>query len=356
MHGCHSGAVSFSVFVFFFSAVRRMGSDTCSVELRVAMSFFVRLKLFVYLYCGGLLLFLAGLQQTEGANTDMANLNWKPFIYGGMASIVAEFGTFPIDLTKTRLQVQGQTHCAEVRYRGMFHALLRIGREEGVRALYSGISPALLRQASYGTIKIGTYNTLKKLFVSQPEDETMVINVFCGVVSGVLSSCLANPTDVLKIRMQAQGSLLQGSMMANFINIYQTEGTRGLWRGVIPTAQRAAIVVGVELPVYDITKKHLILSGLMGDTILTHFISSFTCGLAGALASNPVDVVRTRMMNQRVLAGNPIYKGTLDGVMQTWKNEGFFALYKGFWPNWLRLGPWNIIFFITFEQLKKLPL
>lgn len=273
-----------------------------------------------------------------------------------MASIVAEFGTFPIDLTKTRLQVQGQSQYTEVRYRGMFHALFRIGKEEGIRALYSGISPALLRQASYGTIKIGTYNSLKRLFVSHPEDETMVINVFCGVVSGVLSSSLANPTDVLKIRMQAQGSLLQGSMMSNFINIYQTEGTRGLWRGVIPTAQRAAIVVGVELPVYDITKKHLLRSGLMGDTILTHFISSFTCGLAGALASNPVDVVRTRMMNQRVLSGSPMYKGTLDGVMQTWKNEGFFALYKGFWPNWLRLGPWNIIFFITFEQLKKLPL
>lgn len=30
--------------------------------------------------------------------------------------------------------------------------------------------------------------------------------------------------------MQAQGSLLQGSMMSNFINIYQTEGTKGLWR------------------------------------------------------------------------------------------------------------------------------
>lgn len=73
------------------------------------------------------------------------------------------------------------------------------------------------------------------------------------------------------------------------------------------------------------------------------FSSSFTCGLAGALASNPVDVVRTRMMNQRVLTGGPMYKGTVDGVMQTWKNEGFFALYKGFWPNWLRLGPWNII-------------
>lgn len=45
-----------------------------------------------------------------------------------------------------------------------------------------------------------------------------------------------------------------------------------LVQGVVPTAQRAAIVVGVELPVYDITKKHLIMSGMMGDTILTHFM------------------------------------------------------------------------------------
>lgn len=41
-----------------------------------------------------LLLLLAGLQQVEAgaAAADMATLNWKPFIYGGMASIVAEFG------------------------------------------------------------------------------------------------------------------------------------------------------------------------------------------------------------------------------------------------------------------------
>uniref|UniRef100_A0AC11B524 Solute carrier family 25 member 30 n=1 Tax=Ovis aries TaxID=9940 RepID=A0AC11B524_SHEEP len=269
--------------------------------------------------------------------------------------------TFPIDLTKTRLQIQGQKNDAnfkEIRYRGMLHALVRIGREEGLKALYSGIAPAMLRQASYGTIKIGTYQSLKRLFVERPEDETLLINVVCGILSGVISSSIANPTDVLKIRMQAQSSTLQGGMIGNFINIYQQEGTRGLWKGVSLTAQRAAIVVGVELPVYDLTKKHLILSGLMGDTVYTHFLSSFTCGLAGALASNPVDVVRTRMMNQRVLRDGkcPGYTGTLDCLLQTWKNEGFFALYKGFWPNWLRLGPWNIIFFVTYEQLKKLDL
>lgn len=44
---------------------------------------------------GILLLFIAGLQQVEGAAAaaEMVNLNWKPFIFGGMASMVAEFGT-----------------------------------------------------------------------------------------------------------------------------------------------------------------------------------------------------------------------------------------------------------------------
>lgn len=44
--------------------------------------------------CLWTLLFVAGLQQVEAAAAEeMASLNWKPFIYGGMASIVAEFGT-----------------------------------------------------------------------------------------------------------------------------------------------------------------------------------------------------------------------------------------------------------------------
>lgn len=72
--------------------MHQMRSEICNVNVRIAMSIFVRLKLFIYLYSGGLLLILAGLHQTEGASAEMANMNWKPFIYGGMASIVAEFG------------------------------------------------------------------------------------------------------------------------------------------------------------------------------------------------------------------------------------------------------------------------
>ena len=101
----------------------------------------------------------------------------KHFLFGGIASLTAEVGeysvlsrvsplrchrtwaelqstlvslrltgTFPIDTTKTRLQVQGQqkdVRCQQSRYRGMTHALLHIAREEGVGALYGGYVPCL---------------------------------------------------------------------------------------------------------------------------------------------------------------------------------------------------------------------
>ena len=63
-------------------------------------------------------------------------------------------------------------------------------------------------------------------------------------------------------------------------------------QSVIPTAQRAAIVSGVELAVYDWMKKQLICRLNTSDTIGTHFVCSFVAGFAGALASTPIDVVR----------------------------------------------------------------
>ncbi|NWU72816.1 UCP5 protein, partial [Pterocles burchelli] len=135
-----------------------------------------------------------------------------------------------------------------------------------------------------------------------------------------------------QIRMQAQGSLFQGGMIGSFIDIYQQEGTRGLWRvstGCWSPCQQQ----NEQLPRPERPCSELFLSPVPCVPS-----SSFTCGLAGAIASNPVDVVRTRMMNQRAIVGSTeLYKGTLDGLVKTWKSEGFFALYKGFWPNWLRL-------------------
>ncbi|KRT80539.1 mitochondrial carrier protein, partial [Oryctes borbonicus] len=258
--------------------------------------------------------------------------DWRPFIYGGLASCVAEFGTFPVDTSKTRLQIQGQkvdSKHAKLKYRGMIDCIFKIIRHEGLNALYAGIWPAVLRQSTYGTIKFGTYYCLKQFLIKHHGSETIQINVLCAVIAGSVSSAIANPTDVLKVRMQVDGSSGNVSLFACFKNVYMQEGISGLWRGVSPTAQRAALIAAVELPVYDFCKSRLM--DLLGNNISNHFISSLSAGLAGAVASTPIDVVRTRLMNQRKIKlseggiGMRMYNGTLDCFIQTFRNEGFWG-------------------------------
>lgn len=285
---------------------------------------------------------------------------FKPFVLGGVASIAAEFGTFPIDTTKTRLQIQGQHSeqgAPRIRYRGMLHALLRISQEEGVKALYGGIAPALLRQASYGTLKIGLYQHLKRWLATRAGGDSLYAHVAAGMTSGAVASAIANPTDVLKVRMQAATSpsytAKRRSCVSLFKQIYSSEGLRGLYRGVIPTMQRAAIVAGVLLPSYDLSKKALLDTGLLDDRVHTHFMASFIAGVLGTIVANPVDVVKSRMMNQlKGQSGHTYYTGSLDCLVSTCRTEGIFALYRGFIPAYWRLGPWNIIFFVTYERLK----
>jgi len=127
------------------------------------------------------------------------------------------------------------------------------------------MAPAILRQASYGTLKFGSYYWLQGAFGGT--GASPALNVGCAVVAAVLAASVANPTDVLKVRMQA--STTRGSLVANFVDVWHMEGVRGLWRGVGPTAQRAAIIAAVELPVYDGVKHRLQES--LGDTTLNHF-------------------------------------------------------------------------------------
>ncbi len=311
----------------------------------------------------------------------------KPFVFGGVASCVAEACTFPIDVAKTRLQLQRKqlrkaAKASEVAYRGMVDVWVRVAREEGVMTLYRGLPPALLRQASYGTIKFGLYSTFKELL---PLPDSPGKNVLCAVVSGATASAVANPTDVLKVRLQSREAAVEGrGMWSAFGDIARREGVRGLWRGVVPTSQRAAVVAGVQLPVYDYCKSFLLRNRLMGDGAPNHLLSSFCAGLCACLASCPVDVVRTRLMSQRNIrptggeggrhflsaptypffssyqsssgssANQPeFYRNSMHCAFSTVRSEGFLALYKGFVPSFTRMGPWNIIFFLVYEKLKK---
>lgn len=291
-------------------------------------------------------------------------INPRRYLCGGFAAVVAEMITFPMDTAKTRQQLQGQVgdrQWGNARYRGTLHTLSTIVRQEGLASIYRGISPALVRQAVYGTVKFGLYYSSKDLamrLVKQPQQrESTLVNLCCAVVAGSIASALANPTDVIKVRMQSGEMVLShsGSLFSVGRNIYSQEGFRGLWRGVCPTAQRAAVVAAVQLPVYDWTKARLLSAGVR-DGPACHLFSSILAGLSACLASNPVDVVRTRMMVQKKISQMNIdgssrlyHTSAVSCGLDMVQTEGIRALYKGFFPAFARMGPWNVIFFMVYE-------
>jgi len=299
-------------------------------------------------------------------------LDPRPFLYGGVAAIIAEMITFPLDTAKTRLQLQGQVGWQgwkDLKYRGTLQTVACIIREEGVATIYKGLSPAIVRQATYGTIKFGLYYSTKdvarRVLLNNRKKESTLVNLCCAVFAGSVSSAVANPMDVMKVRMQSRTGLSLSStgLYATAKDIWRTEGIPGLWRGVCPTAKRAALLAGVQLPVYDWTKLKLETSKwtILQQGAPCHLLSSLVAAFSACLASNPVDVIRTRMMvqrnNRQVLDESvhncKLYTSAWQCFIHTVKTEGLQALYKGFVPAFARMGPWNIIFFLVYEKLKS---
>eukprot|EP00261_Vitis_vinifera_P017337 XP_010646973.1 PREDICTED: mitochondrial uncoupling protein 5-like [Vitis vinifera] len=133
------------------------------------------------------------------------------------------------------------------------------------------------------------------------------------------------------------------------------EGVTSLWRGSSLTVNRAMLVTASQLASYDQIKETILQKGLMKDGLGTHVTASFAAGFVAAVASNPVDVIKTRVMNMKVEPGAaPPYTGALDCALKTVRAEGPMALYKGFIPTISRQGPFTIVLFVTLEQVRKL--
>ncbi|XP_013398373.1 mitochondrial uncoupling protein 4-like [Lingula anatina] len=231
------------------------------------------------------------------------------FALSAVAAVVAESVTYPLDLTKTRLQIQGeQTHCHHAfthqasegvkeaaSHRGMLKTAVGIVREEGLPKLWQGVTPALYRHV--GRVK---------------------------------------------------------STWHAFSSLRKEGGVRGLWRGCVPNVQRAALVNMGDLATYDTAKHFLLRHTSLQDNYVTHSLASGMSGIVAALVGTPADVVKTRIMNQPTKDGKGLlYTSSLNCAVKTVQNEGFLALYKGLLPIWARMAPWSLTFWLTYEKVRK---
>jgi len=68
----------------------------------------------------------------------------------------------------------------------------------------------------------------------------------------------------------------------------------------------------------------------------------------------PVDITKTKIQNMKIINGVPEFKGAGDVLIKTVRSEGVLALWKGFTPYFMRLGPHTILTFILMEQMNNL--
>ncbi|PON62784.1 Mitochondrial brown fat uncoupling protein [Trema orientale] len=283
----------------------------------------------------------------------------QTFLCSAFAACFAEFCTIPLDTAKVRLQLQRKAAtvdgAASPKYRGLLDTVTTIAREEGLAALWKGIVPGLQRQCLYGGLRIGLYDPVKTFFVGSAfiGDIPLYYKILAALLTGALAIAVANPTDLVKVRLQAEGKLPPGvpRRYSGALNAYYTivrqEGLGALWTGLGPNLARNAIINAAELASYDQMKQTILkIPGFM-DNIFTHLLAGLGAGLFAICIGSPIDVVKSRMM------GDSTYKNTIDCFFKTLKNEGIFAFYKGFLPNLSRFGSWNVIMFLTLEQTKN---
>lgn len=278
----------------------------------------------------------------------------------GVSNALAASFTNPIDVVKVRLQMDGEGAARGVRqqYAGVVDAFGQTMSREGVSGLYRGLMASLLREMSYSGIRMGLYEPTKQLLGATDSANTSLgLKVASGAITGCFGSALANPLDLIKVRMQAATAEPPFSSVPAALAAIRREGDgiRGLWRGTGPTCARATLLTASQVPAYDHVKHLMLDGGYLREGYFCHFFCSMVAGVVAAAVTSPADLVKSRVMVQPIdpITGRgALYTSSLDCLLKVVRTEGPLALFKGFHGQWLRIGPHTTISLMAFEQLR----
>lgn len=174
------------------------------------------------------------------------------------------------------------------------------------------------------------------------------LSVLTGATAGATEALVVVPFELVKIRLQDRTSQYKG-MMDVVIKTVKTEGPLALYNGLESTMWRHILwnagYFGCIFQVRELLPKTENKTTQMGFDLL----SGATGGTIGTIVNTPMDVVKSRIQNSPKVAGSiPKYNWAWPAVGTVFKEEGFGALYKGFLPKVLRLGPGGGILLVVF--------
>ncbi|ODQ60576.1 hypothetical protein WICANDRAFT_51144 [Wickerhamomyces anomalus NRRL Y-366-8] len=192
--------------------------------------------------------------------------------------------------------------------------------------------------------------------------DTQII-ALSGALAGFIAGVSVCPLDVAKTRLQAQGlssNKKYHGITGTLNTILKDEGVKGLYRGIVPIIMGYFPTWMIYFTVYEKAKLYYpkIFQNQFGhnnhNEFFVHSLSAFTAGSVSTSITNPIWVVKTRLMLQtgdESLEKN-YYKNTIDAFKKMYKNEGFLVFYSGLIPS--LFGLFHVaIHFPVYEKLKK---
>ncbi|CEJ56594.1 hypothetical protein PMG11_02796 [Penicillium brasilianum] len=277
---------------------------------------------------------------------------WKGVVSGTTAAILANVLVYPLDVVKTRLQVQVHQHrtkhgdeaadhsrMQDAQYTGAVDAVRKILQQDGISGLYSGLESSIAGTASMNFAYFYWSAAARTVYQHALryhgiEDFNSIIKEFgLGAVGGALAQLCTTPISVIATRQQTRKACDgQQSMWETMMEIVSSEdGWTGLWRGL-----KVNLILVIN-PMITYGVYQWLRGGLVG---LKKHVGSLDAFLLGALskvlatiATHPLIVAKTMLQSkpppQR--RGRP-FRGFTEVLVYIVKHEGVLRLYKGLIP------------------------
>ncbi|XP_077575928.1 mitochondrial glycine transporter B-like isoform X2 [Stigmatopora nigra] len=166
-------------------------------------------------------------------------------LLGAGARGVAGVCMLPFTVIKTRFE------SGFYNYVSVAGALRSMYETEGLRALFSGLTATLLRDAPFSGIYVMFYSQTKKSLPPEVTSSVYVplVNFSCGVVAGVMASLATQPADVVKTHIQVSPSHWSTADAVHYI--YMKHGLGGFFRGAVPRSLRRTLMAAMAWTVYE---------------------------------------------------------------------------------------------------------
>ncbi|KAK3307915.1 mitochondrial carrier domain-containing protein [Chaetomium strumarium] len=205
-------------------------------------------------------------------------------------------------------------------------------------------------------------------------------NALSGAIGGFMSGIVTCPLDVIKTKLQAQGGFTaEGTQRPRVYKglfgtanvIWRDEGLRGMYRGLGPIIMGYLPTWAVWFTVYNRSK--LLLGEYHHNSFVVNFWSSIIAGASSTVVTNPIWVIKTRLMSQSTShdrtklslfpkgSNTPTsrptlhqpwhYKSTWDAARKMYTTEGLLSFYSGLTPALLGLSH-VAVQFPAYEYLK----